>query len=272
MFEVLHGDEKVQLRADAKIPVGKDGKLYTLEQLTRSPLLEADYTRKKQRIADDRRAMERERVEMQARADLLKSNRDRLMQARLQGGEALEKEIRHQELLETDEDYRQRFEDSEEFRVQQKIAEYDGTARQTEKARGSANAARRYIAKACAAHPELDPHDIELAYQSALMAGTAEVHADSVDQIIAAELQRVQRVTQPLAGQLEALKAELAALRAEQSVGKGNAAVSAQIGKTKAGPVGRPAAGAVPVTPGIQPFRPGIDNEQEYLARWKKGA
>lgn len=272
MFEALQGDEKVPLRADLKIPVGKDGKLYTLEQLTRSPLLEADYTRKTQRVAEERRTMERERVEMQARAELLKSNRERLMSARRQGGEALEREIRHQELLETDEDYRQRFEESEEFRVQQAVAEHEGATRTTEEAHYTAQNIRSYIGEVCAKHPELDPREIEDAYRAALESGKAELRSSSVDRIVASQLQRVQRVTQPLATQLDALKAELAALRAEQTVGKGNAAVSAQIGKTKAGPVGRPAAGAVPVTPGIQPFRPGIDNEQEYLARWKKGA
>lgn len=272
MFEALQGDEKVPLRADLKIPVGKDGRMMTLEQLTRSPLMEADYTRKTQRLADDRRAMERDRAEMQARAELHKANIKRLNDARRQGGEALEREIRHQELLETDEDYRQRFEDSEEFRVQQKVAEFDGATRTTEEARHTAQNARDYIAEVCAQHPELDAGEVEDAYRAALMAGTADLRSSSVDRIIASQLQRHQRVTQPFTKKLEALETELAALRAEQSVGKGNAAVAAQIGKTKAGPVGRPAAGAVPVTPGIQPFRPGIDDHQEYLARWKKGA
>jgi len=270
-IEALVGDEKVQLRLDARIPVGKDGATLTLDELRRSPLLMRDYTQKTQEIAAERRAMEREAAEMRARAELYRANRTRLLEARQQGGEALEKEIQHQELLETNPDYRKRFEESEEFRVQQAIQSHEVEVRTHDHAASAADEARDYIRQACQQHPELDPADVEELYARALSTGRAELKPSSVDRIIQRELQRVGRVTQPLQEQLKALQAELGTLKAQHAAAASNATVSAAIDRAKAPAVGRPAAGGVPVTPARKPFNPDTDNPQAFRQQWLSG-
>ena len=268
-IEALLGDQPTKLRADLRFKVGKDGQEVALKELLKSPLLMRDYTRKTQQIAEQRREMERRDVEVQARAKLLASNRERLMQAYAQGGDALAREMRHQELMETDPDYRQRFEESEEFRVAQEVSAYEQTVATQEQARTVADNIRGYIAQACQQHPELDPADIEAQYRAALTSGDARLHADDVDAIIARERQRLSRVTAPVSQELAALKAELAALKAERQVQQHNAATAAAMDKTKAPAVGKPAAGGVPVPAPIKPFNPDTDDPIEWKRRWR---
>lgn len=271
-IELQVGDAVQKLPADARF-TAPDGTTYTLDELRRSPLLMRDYTRKTQAVAEQRRALEREQVEIRARAELLATNRKRLMDAYAQGGEALEKELRHQELLERDADYRQRFEESEELRVRREVEQYDTTSRQAEEAEAIARNARAYIARACAQHAGLlDPQEVASLYQHALSTGEADFTADSVDRIIARELQRAQRVTGPVQQELAALRAELAALKATATVTQGNAAVSAQIATAKAPKVGTPAAGAVPVRGAVKPFNPATDDPAEWKRQWRQSA
>lgn len=268
-IEALLGDQPTKLRADLKFRVGKDGQEISLKDALKSPLLLRDYTRKTQQLAEQRREMERHDVEVRARGELLAQNRQRLMDAYAQGGDALAREMRHQELLEGDPEYRQRFEESEEYRVRQQMEAYEGTVATQERATNAADDARRYIAAECAKYPALDPAEIEAAYATALQAGRADLNASSVDRLIQRELQRVHRVTAPVSTELAQLKAELAALKATQTVQQHNAATAAQIGNAKAAAVGTPSAGQVPITPGLKPFNPDTDDLQEYKRRWR---
>lgn len=274
-IEALIGDgdaaERVKLRLDARIPVGKDQYL-TLDELRRSPLLERDYTKKTQRLAEERRQAERVRVESEARLAEFKASRERLMQAYAQGGEALEKELRHQALMETDPDYRRRVEESEEYRIGQALTSHEQTIATQERAVVAAEDARAYIRQQCQQHPELDPAEIEQLYIAALTSGQADLRPSSVDRLIQREVQRAQRVTHPLAQQLEALKAELATLKAHRDVQTGNQQVAEQMARAQAPAIGKPAAGGVPVTPAQPKFRPGVDDPAEWMANWRKTA
>lgn len=267
-IEARLGEQVVKLREDTLIPVGKDGKLVPLSELRRDPLLMADYTRKTQALAEQRREIERERVEINAWAERERANRERLFSAYAQGGEVLEKELRHQALLETDPDYRQRFEESESYRVQQQVREHESTTSTQAQAVDLAMQVRQYIREACAPYADVDPAEVEASYQMALERGQARLHRDDVDKVISRQRERAARVTSPLNKELEALRAELAQLRAEQSVQQGNAAVSEQIARSKAPPVGKPAAGQVPIQGALKPFNPETDNPDEYRKKW----
>lgn len=267
-IEAELGEEKIKLRADATIAL-PSGERVTLDELRRMGLRQADYTRKTMQAADERRATERQRVEIETRGQRLAEQRQRLIDAYAQGGEALERELRHQELLERDPDYRQRFEESEEYRVQQALHTWDEERGTETRAQSAADEARTYIRQQCQQYPELDPAEIEGLYAAALQAGRADLKPSSVDRLIQAERQRVSRVTAPVLTELNALKAKLAALEAERTVTEGNAAVSAAITRTRAPKVGTPAAGAVPITPGLQRFDPEKDNPQDWLRQWR---
>lgn len=271
-IEAILGDQPTKLRADLRFKVGKDGQEVGLKDLLKSPLLMRDYTRKTMQLAEQRREMERRDVEVQARATRLADNRQRLMQAYAEGGDALEREMRHQELLEHDPDYRQRFDESEEFRVQQDVQSYEQKVQLQDHSRTVADNIRGYIAQACQQHPELDPSDIENAYRIALTSGEARLHADDVDAIIQHERQRLSRVTAPVSQELAALKAELATLRAQTQVQDHNAATAAAMGKTRTPAIGRPAAGAVPVAAPLKPFNPDTDDPVEWKRRWRASA
>ena len=268
-IEALLGDRPTKLRADLAFKIGKDGQTVALKELLKSPLLMRDYTRKTMQLAEQRREMERRDIEVQARGKRLADNRQRLMQAYAEGGDALAREMRHQELLEQDPDYRQRFEESEEFRIQQEIRTYDTQVQMQEQSKSIAEQVRGYIGEVCAQYPELDPSDIEDQYRAALSSGAARLNRDDVDAIVARERQRLSRVTAPVSQELAALKAELAALKAQRQVDGHNAATAAVMDKHKAPAIGKPAAGAVPVPAPLKPFNPDTDDPTEWKRRWR---
>lgn len=278
-FEAMVDGKPFQIPRNAQFPWkrGDETGHYTLEQIQRSPFLLEDYGRKTRELAEQRRVVEeRDRVaarrdaELTARIESVRTDRQRLVEAAKQGGEAFQRELEHQQRLETDEDYRTRFEESEEFRISQRVAEYDAEQARTQATETVAGRVRSYIAEACAKHPGIDPARVEDRYSQALRTGGADLSADAVDAIVREEAAHVERLTVPLKGELDTLKQQVAALTAQLQASGHNAQTVAAIDRAKGSQAGRPANGAPPApTRAIKPFNPVTDDADDWLRRWK---
>jgi len=278
-FEALGPDEQpFQIPLGTRFPWkrGDETGFATVEEIAKSPMFERDYRHKTQelgvreRVLADREAeIERARLEYETRIEAARTNQRRLVEAATQGGEAYAKELRHQEMMENDPEYRERYEQSEEFRIHQRLSEHDAESDKAARTQSTTERVRSYIAEQCAKVPGLDPDAIEEAYGRALRRGHARLHADDLDQIIAKERTRVEGLTQPLRGEVEGLKQQVANLSAQLQASAHNAGVSAAIDRATGATPGRPANGAPPAPRGARkPFNPSTDNESEWLRNW----
>ncbi len=245
----------------------------SIEDITKSPMLYADYQAKMRERAERERQrdqqIERQRVEYEARLESATSMRPRLVVAAAQGGEAYAKELRHQEMMETDPDYRQRWEESEEYRIGQAVTQHDAGIERAARTESVTTRVRDYIGQACAKHPGLDPVKVERLYGMALRSGQADLSADAVDAIIAEETAQMTALTQPLRAELESLKSQFAGLTAQLQANQHNSQTSAAIDRAKGVTPGRPANGAPPAPSGARkPFNPMTDDPDAYLASW----
>ena len=271
-IEAMIDGQPTKIRADALFTL-PGGETVTLADLRKSPMFRADYTRKTMEVGEQRRELERRQVALDARDTAVRTNRERMVQAQREGGAALERELRHQELMETDPDYAQSMADAEEWRVSQAVSAYDTTTATARQADDTAAEARDYISDQCTAHSELDPEEIAQIYARALQSGSATLNPSSVDRIIRQELQRVGRVTQPLSKELADVRAQLATLMATVGVPTSNAQVSQAIDRAQAPRVGTPGAGVVPITSRVsKPFDPQTDDPVEWKRNWMKQA
>lgn len=247
----------------------------SFDEVLKSPNFERDYQHKMQALARDKREWEaqreRERVEVTARNEQAAENRRRMLEAAAQGGEALERERRHQRLLETDPDYRMRWDESEEYRIRERIGAYDAERVTQAQNLTTAEAIRGYIAREAEKYPGVDPERVAKLYRQALQAGDFgdRIHADDVDAVLLEEAALVERGRGTVMTELEQIRAELAALKAEKAAGAHNAKVAAAVERTAKPQAGqRPARGAVPGEAPFAKFDPAKETEQEFRARW----
>lgn len=276
-FEAMVDGQPFQIPKSAQFPWkrGDESGFHTLAEITESPYLKADYTRKMQELGEQRRQVlaaegqnERIRVEMEARREAANTARQRLIEAQAKGGEALERELRHQELMETDEEYRERFSQSEEYRIDQRMRTHDAEVDRVARTESAVTRARDYIGQACAKHPGLDPKHIEAVYSMALQTGRADLTEDAVDAIIAEEVRRGQQLNQPLQTELDGLKKQVAELTAQLSANGHNANTSAAIARATGSQPGKPANGNPPAPQrALKPFDP---NGPLTEAQWKR--
>lgn len=247
----------------------------SFDEVLKSPNFERDYQHKMQALARERREFEaqraREQVEIEARIDQAVENRRRLVEAEAQGGEVLERERLHQRLMATDTEYRKRWEESEEYRIRERLHAHDSERVTATQNVSTAEAIRGYIAGEATKYPGVDPERVAMLYGQALQTGRFgdRMHADDVDAILREEASVVERGRGTVMTELEQLKAELAALKADKTAETHNAKVAAAVERTTRPPVGqRPARGAVPGDAPFAKFDPAKESEQEFRARW----
>lgn len=268
---------KIKVPAGFEIPWkrGSEEGHASFDEVLKSPNFERDYQHKMQKLARDRQEWEaqreRDRVEYEARREQAADNRRRMLEAAAQGGEALERERRHQQLLETDPDYRKRWDESEEYRIRERLSAHDTERTVLEQNLTTAEAIRGYIAREAEKYPGVDPARVAMLYGQALQTGRfgERVHADDVDAILREEANVVERGRGTVMTELDQLKAELAAIKAEKSAEAHNAKVAAAVERTARPQAGqRPARGAVPGEAPFAKFDPAKETEQEFRARW----
>lgn len=278
-FEAIVDGKPFQIPRSAQFPWkrGDESGLMALDEFVGTPMRLKDYTQKTQAVAEQQRRiaareqeLQRLEVEHKARIESAKSNRQRLVEAAAQGGEAFQRELEHQQRMETDEDYRQRYEESEEWRIHQALEQHDEATARAAHAETVLERTRAYIAEACARHPGVDPRRIERLYGQALTAGQADLTQRDVDALITEELRVMQSAANPLKGELDTVKQELAALKAQLGAAQHNERTSAAITRATGNAPGKPANGAPPAPAARKPFDPTTDNEADWIRNWLK--
>jgi hypothetical protein len=259
---------------------GEETGFAPLEEIEKSPNFERDYQHKMQALARQRReieqAAEAREVEYRARLEQAAENRRRMLEAASKGGEALDRERRHQELLETDPDYRKRWDESEEYRIRERLEAHRADRAEQEETHAQAEAISAYIAREATKYPGVDADRVRALYGMALQAGRfTRMHADDIDALFRDEMALVERGRGTVMTEVESLKAKLAALEAERAAQAHNETVARTIERTGRAPAGqRPARGAVPSTAPFKPYDPHTESEAEFQARYRvhKGA
>lgn len=282
-FEAMVEGKPFQIPLNAQFPWkrGDETGFHSLEEIQKSPMFERDYRVKTQQLAEQRRQyeqrsaeVERREIELQARVEAATNARRRLIEAQAKGGAEYERELRHQELMETDADYRERFEQSEEFRINQRLTQHDAERDRAVRTERTTERVRDYIREACAKAPGVDPAKIERLYGAALRSGHADLTADAVDALIAEEVHGINAITKPIKSEVEALQKQIAALQTQLQATEHNGRTAAAIDRAKGTQPGRPANGAPPAPRGaMKPFDPTKDDPDEYVKRWvREGA
>lgn len=230
----------------------------------------------KQEVARRDREIATRDAELKARLDIQQQDRKRLYEAYRQGGEALQRELEHQQRLEQDPEYRTRYEESNEFRVSQHMAEFDSQVSAREQTAAIVEDATNYITEACGKVPGLDPNVVIELYANAITQGKADFTPASVDRIIASERARMERVQAPLKTEIDAMRQELAdvraALAAQASVDSHNSRTTAAVNRSVRPTPGKPVNGNPPAaTTGRKPFNPETDDSSEWLRNWRNG-
>lgn len=279
-FEATVDGKPFQIPKSAQFPWkrGEETGFHTLDQITKSPQLYEDYQRKTAEVAAQRRAIqeqesqiERTRVEMEARLESARTARQRLIEAQAKGGAELERELRHQELMETDEEYRERFQQSEEYRISERLSKHDADQDRLARTESATQRASDYIRHACEAAPGVDPEKVRRIYALALQTGHADLDQASVDRIIAEEKAGIDRTVQPLSTEMAALKKQVAELQAQLQANSHNARVTQAIDRATGAQPGKPANGNPPAPKaGLKPFNPATDNEADWLRQWNQ--
>lgn len=187
-----------------------------------------------------------------------------------QGGEAARRELEHQERMETDPDYRQRWDESEEFRIRQRMDAYSDEVAEVEETSAISDRIGQYIAAECQKYPGVDPDRVRTLYARALQAGAfTRMHADDVDQVIRDEVAVIERGRAPVAGELETMRRQIADLQAQLAASSANARVVDAVDRAARPRVAVPARGAVPGTAPFKPFDPATETEEQFRARWR---
>lgn len=233
---------KVPLSLELPWKRGKEEGFVTLEEVQKAHMFERDYRVKTQQLSEQRSSVEQARIQletmrrqMDVEREFIQKENQRLMDALTHPDpEVRERQARHIELLQTDSDYREAYEaklragayeaveafkteQSEQQQAQAIIADIQDTAQQL---------ANEF--------PGVDVQRAMARYGRALEEGRASLTVNALRSIFQDEHQYVQRSVAPVMSELEALKAEIAALKAGTKADAHNQQVRGTIAKQQA--------------------------------------
>jgi len=257
-------------------------------------LRQKDWTRKTMALADDRRRdqaergeWERQRVAQEARFEALERERKSFLEAQLDPA-ARERLDRHLDAMANDPEYKRRWERGLEADAHAAVDAFDAQQHVERETQAIISDAQEYIEQNAAKYPGVDPMDVESIYAEQWQRASRledprerQARIDQlrkpvfVDAIYKHEAQRIERVTAPLKGEMDALKKQLAAIEAERRTDQQNTETAAAIARSKGSKVGVPA-GAAPAPPGRKPPEPfhggDADARERAKAAWVNGA
>lgn len=218
MIEAKVGEDVVPLRADTLIPMLRNGVVTyePLEKVQREGLLKQDYDLKmRERKELDAQLRARE-LQLEARAKAFEAEEAKLRSA-LTSPEEFEQYQQHLQLMETSPRYKAAF----EAQTQRDLMLADQTARQTveseARVQDAISTATSWIEDAVGRHPGVDVDRVRERYGMALANGTARFDPADVVAIVEAEAAQLAKAMSPLQQQVEAMRAELAALKQNQT-------------------------------------------------------
>lgn len=232
MIEARLGDEISSLRADLLIPLDVNGQqqLVPLAEIRRGGMREADYTRKTQALAEERKAnaaRERELAIAHATTEALKAEieaeRQRLIAAQSDPDE-YQRYMNHVSLLESDPTYKQTWELAQRAKVRDAVDAAEATITADEQrnaiVQDISDTAEQY-----AQRPEFAGIAVEDAiavYTQRVSDGTAELNTRDLRKAFADIAAQRATIVAPVTQQMTTLQAENALLAAELAAAQAN--------------------------------------------------
>ena len=275
------GEKKLSIPLTARIPWEQRGKkgYSTLKEIQQAHLFHRDYTPKMQRLAEDRKALERSRKEIELDRAAIAAERqviqDELTRYKAALGDpaAMERLAADQDRLQNDPEYRKLVEDAIAKRVgdatQARSSELEAYDYSTEVADGAAE----YISTTAAQYPGVNPDEVRQYFADALSSGRLTIgpapdqfNARTVDRYFQQAAKRLEEAAAPFRKEAEELRQRLAKLEAEQK----NGAVVAGLRATSSAANGAPPTSRPQTGSDLPPPKPGETREQRSRA-WARG-
>jgi len=255
MIEARLGDEISSLRADLLIPLDVNGQtqMVALSEVRRGGMREADYTRKTQALAEERKAnaaRERELAIAHATTEAIKAEMDeerqRLIRANSDPDE-YQRYMNHVSLLDSDPTYRQTWELAQRAKVRDAVDAAEATIT-AEEQRSAVVQDISDTAEDYAKRPEFAGVAVEDAiavYTQRVTEGTAELNTRDLRKAFADIAAQRATIVAPINQQMTTLQAENARLAAELLAAQANTTARARI----------PGRTSVATVPNTQPNR-----------------
>lgn len=244
------GDQPFQIPKGVQLPWkrGNETGFAPIEELQLGGMRERDYRIKTSELAAQRRELEVQARVQAARAAAIeeahRENEERVRQAYA----SPEEQAKHEAFLTQyrhDPYFKQQVDAALEGRVlraeQAARAEYESEVQTADIARQVASAIEDIGQK----YPDVDPSFIRQQYSEALVNDRLPLSAAAIESLYQAEAQRVARYREPLTGQLDALRAEIAQLKSRDAAEAHNT-TTRQALRRAANPVAAPVGGTPP--------------------------
>lgn len=254
-FEGRLGDETIALRSDTMIPIIVDGQtqFVALSEVRQNGMRQADYTRKTQQLAEQRKQVEQSERELRIASaayakqqEMQKAEQEKALRVNSDPDE-YEKFLRHSERMQSDPEYRDMWQKAKNAEMREIMetatAEVDQELMQQAIVDDIANTAEQL-----AQMPEfagIPARDAVAVYTTRLNAGQAELTEGALVRVFKDLAGQRTSILTPVQKEMAELKAQLAALTAQQEADKANAGTRARI----------PASQTNAVVPNRQPNR-----------------
>lgn len=302
MIDAMVDGKPFQVPKNIHLPHVRNGQTVyrPLNQVLREHINHNDYQAGRDRLGREMAALEERNREFQLRQAAfsererwLTEENDRMMKASEADPDSPEgQEYRdHLRLMRESPSYRQKFKDSQELRERKQSDTVSEGIQQHRVAVGTASDIRNYIESKVAVHPKyrglVNADELRQAYGQALRTGEirlpdpADPEFDGAVQRgvirLADEMrERAQRITSPLAAQLETERTARVAAEAALEAGKANAETRRQVQRGAAARTTAPTGGAPPAQGGRTKTPPttyvgGTPEARDRLKKWVNG-
>jgi hypothetical protein len=280
LIKAMLGETEQPLRADLLIPLDDKGNMVPLAELRQNGLRQADYTRKTQALAEQRRQIEQQARDLQLASATIEVMRkeqeeqqERLLKSQ-QDPEEYERYLRHITLMQSDPEYRGVWEQAQRGKIRDAQEAAEAQLSEVEQRQAITDDIAR-TAEEFAALPEFAGIDIAEAvsvYGNRLSRGEATLRESDLRRAFEDLAARRVQIMSPLEKTVAELQATIATLQAEQAAAQTNQDLRSRIpSRTTPAPV-PPAAPnrANPVVPSTPPRRRSMDLGQAAAA-WAAG-
>lgn len=234
-----------KLPANLELPWkrGNETGFASIEQIRKEHMLERDYRMRTSELAEQRRAFESERQQqaielekyrrqMEVERQFVERENQRMMQALTDPDPAVrEKYIRHLDALQNDPQYREAYQKSLKADAYEAVQAFEQEYSQEQQVQSILSDIQETAQALAAKYPTVDVQRAVSRYGQAVAEGRASLKVGDLEAIFQDEHQYLQRSVTPVMSELEALKAEIAALKQGTKATEHNQSVRSQIAK-----------------------------------------
>ena len=237
--------EPYKLPANLELPWkrGNETGFASIEQIRKEHMLERDYRIRTSELADQRRALESERQsqqmelekyrrQLEVERNYVQRENQRMMEALTHPDPAVrEKQARHIEALQTDPQYREAYEKALKADAYEAVTQFETEYTQEQQVQSILSDIQETAQALAEKYPTVDVQRAVARYGQAVQEGRASLKVRDLEAVFQDEHSYLQRSVTPVMTELEALKAEIAALKQGTKATDHNQSVRSQIAK-----------------------------------------